>query len=60
MLVTYEQSVNRKDHIIANLSRALQGQKNKCALQQSFGVWKLKMCDERREVIKMHFLLDNY
>ena len=50
LLVTYEQSTNRKDHIISNLTRALQGQKNKCSLQQSFSVWKLKMCDEKREV----------
>ena len=50
LLVTYEQSLNRKDHIIVNLTRALQGQKNKCSLQHAFGLWKLKMCDEKREV----------
>ena len=50
LLLTYEQSINRKDHIIVNLTRALQGQKNKCSLQHSFSLWKLKMCNEKREV----------
>ena len=50
VLLTYETSVQRKDDVISNLSRALQNQKEKLALMRHFSEWKQQHGDLSREV----------
>ncbi|KAK3754445.1 hypothetical protein QZH41_009227, partial [Actinostola sp. cb2023] len=49
LLYTYEQSINHKDSIVANVTSALQRQRDKCELLKGFSQWKIKHSDETRE-----------
>lgn len=51
LLHTYEQSVERKDQVIANLTNALQKNKEKMEMMRKFNEWKLRHSDSGREVM---------
>lgn len=50
LLHTYEQSIERKDQVIANLTASLQSHRDKMQIQKSFCEWKIKHNDTKREV----------
>ena len=50
LLHTYEQSIERKDQVISNLTRALQHQKDRFDMLRTFSEWKIRHNDQRREV----------
>ena len=50
LLHTYEQSIERKDDVITNLTRAMQKQKDKFDMLKTFCEWKIKHNDMKREV----------
>ena len=50
LLATYEQSIQRKDQVISNLTNGMQHHRNRMEVQRSFTEWKLKHNDARREV----------
>lgn len=50
LLHTYEQSIERKDQVIANLTASLQSHRDKMQIQRSFCEWKVKHNDTKREV----------
>jgi centrosomal protein POC5 len=50
LLATYEQSITRKDSVIQNLTKSLHRQKEKVELAKSFGIWKDKHNEDKREV----------
>lgn len=50
LLHTYEQSIERKDQVIANLTASLQSHRDKMQIQKSFCEWKAKHNDSKREV----------
>jgi len=50
LLATYEQSIQRKDEVISNLTAGLQHHRNRMELQRSFTEWKVKHNDIKREV----------
>jgi len=50
LLNTYEQSIERKDQVIANLTASLQSHRDKMEIQKSFSEWKIKHNDVKREV----------
>eukprot|EP00118_Oscarella_pearsei_P007797 m.39033 g.39033 ORF g.39033 m.39033 type:complete len:147 (+) comp32662_c0_seq3:1409-1849(+) len=49
LLVTYEESIARKDTVLANLTKAVQKQRERLELQKNFSAWKIHHCDEQRE-----------
>eukprot|EP00794_Sanderia_malayensis_P006234 gene6234-6951_t len=49
LLHTFERSVHQKDVVIANLTDAVQRQKEKCDKLKVLLTWKLKCNDDRRE-----------
>lgn len=49
LLNTYEQSIERKDQVIANLTASLQSHRDKMEIQKSFSEWKIKHNDVKRE-----------
>ncbi|XP_073240879.1 centrosomal protein POC5-like isoform X1 [Porites lutea] len=49
LLLTYEQTLSHKDSIVANVTNAIQKQKERSELLKAFTVWKLRHCDEKRE-----------
>ncbi|XP_069483557.1 centrosomal protein POC5 isoform X2 [Ambystoma mexicanum] len=49
LLQTYETSVHRKDEVIANLSNAVEKQKERISLMRSFTQWRLEHADSRQE-----------
>ncbi|KAK2156598.1 hypothetical protein LSH36_209g04027 [Paralvinella palmiformis] len=51
LLHTYEQSIERKDQVIANLTHALQKQKEKFEMLRTFSEWKISLNDKKREVL---------
>lgn len=51
LLHTYEQSVERKDQVIANLTHALQKQREKFDMLRTFSEWKISLNDKKREVL---------
>jgi len=53
LLSTCEKSLNRKDDIIMNLTRALQTHKDKLQMSHALTQWKLKLIDERRQAFTM-------
>ncbi len=55
LLHTYEQSIERKDHVISNLTRAVQKQKERFEMLKKFEAWKLKHNEEKREVKNCSF-----
>jgi len=54
LLATYEQSIQRKDQVISNLTTGLQHHRNRVEVQRSFADWKIKHNDARREVFFRH------
>lgn len=50
--MTYEQSIERKDEVIANLTRAMQKQRDKFEMAKTFCEWKIRHNDSKREVCK--------
>ena len=50
LLLTYEQSIERKDEVIANLTRAMQRQCDKFEMAKTFCEWKIRHNDKKREV----------
>jgi len=57
LLATYEQSIQRKDQVISNLTAGLQHHRNRMEVQQSFTEWKMKHNDVKREVLLVCFML---
>jgi len=55
LLATYEQSIQRKDQVISNLTAGLQHHRNRMEVQQSFAEWKMKHNDVKREVFLAWF-----
>jgi len=51
LLATYEQSIQRKDQVISNLTAGLQHHRNRMEVQRSFTEWKVKHNDVKREVL---------
>ncbi|KAK3094372.1 hypothetical protein FSP39_000914 [Pinctada imbricata] len=49
LLHTYEQSIQRKDQVISNLTQALQKQREKQEMTKTFCEWKIKHDDQKRE-----------
>ncbi|XP_071479690.1 centrosomal protein POC5-like [Diadema antillarum] len=49
LLHTFEQSVERKDHIISNLTRAVQKEKDRFEMLRRFESWKLRHSEDRRQ-----------
>ena len=50
LLHTYEQSIERKDDVIGNLTKGMQKQKDKYDMLKTFCEWKIRHNDTRREV----------
>ena len=50
LVANCERNLAQKDAIIANLTTSLNKQKTKEGLMRSFQAWKLRHCDEKREV----------
>ncbi len=50
LLHTYEQSIERKDQVISNLTRAMQQQKDRFDMLKTFCEWKIRHNDVKREV----------
>ncbi|NWT57841.1 POC5 protein, partial [Erythrocercus mccallii] len=46
---TYETSISRKDEIIANLSQALEKQKDRVELMRRFGTWRIQHVNTKLE-----------
>ena len=49
-LHTYEQTMERKDRIISNLTKAVYRQRDKLELMRNFCTWRLQHNDSKREV----------
>jgi len=49
LLLTYEQTLSHKDSIVANITEAIQKQKERSELMRAFTLWKIRHCDEKRE-----------
>ncbi|PIK35131.1 putative centrosomal protein [Apostichopus japonicus] len=49
LIHTYEQSVERKDQVITNLTRAVQKQKERFEMLKHFESWKLRHSEDKRE-----------
>ncbi|XP_033624864.1 centrosomal protein POC5-like [Asterias rubens] len=49
LLHTYEVSIERKDGVVSNLTRALQRQKERFEMLRTFQAWKLRHSEDRRE-----------
>jgi hypothetical protein len=58
LLATYEQSIQRKDQVISNLTAGLQHHRNRMEMQRTFSEWKIKHNDARREVCRIIFAFD--
>ncbi|XP_033098035.1 centrosomal protein POC5-like [Anneissia japonica] len=50
LLHTYQQSTERKDGVITNLTNAMQKQKQRFEMLKKFNWWKLRHSEDRREV----------
>lgn len=50
LLHTYEQSLERKDQVISNLTHAMQKQREKIEMLKKFNEWKVKHIDRKREI----------
>ena len=55
LVANCERTIAQKDSIIANLTTSLNKQKTKEGLVRSFSQWKLRHCDEKREVRTLRF-----
>ncbi|KAI8493683.1 Centrosomal protein poc5 [Branchiostoma belcheri] len=60
LLHTYEQSIQRKDQVISNLTQALQRQKEKFDMLRAMVQWKLRHADERREAFASKLACKKY
>ena len=52
LLHTYERSIERKDQIIANLTRGMQKQRQRFDMLHTFCDWKLRYNELKKEVSK--------
>ena len=50
LLHTYEQSMERKDQVISNLTHAMQKQKDRKDMMKQFCDWRIRHNDVKREV----------
>lgn len=50
LVANCERTIAQKDSIIGNMTTSLNKQKTKEGLVRSFNQWKLRHCDEKREV----------
>ena len=57
LLHTYEVSIERKDGVVSNLTRALQRQKERFEMLRRFEAWKLRHSEDRREVWAQNWVL---
>ncbi|XP_066270366.1 centrosomal protein POC5-like [Branchiostoma lanceolatum] len=60
LMHTYEQSIERKDQVISNLTQALQRQKEKFDMLRAMVQWKLRHADERREAFASNLARKHY
>ncbi|XP_072019825.1 centrosomal protein POC5-like [Amphiura filiformis] len=60
LLHTYELSIERKDDVISNLTRAVQKQKERFEMLKRFQAWKLKHNEEKRELFTSHLAAKHY
>lgn len=60
LLATYEQSIQRKDQVISNLTTGLQHHRNRMEMQRSFTEWKIKHNDARREAFASNLARRHY
>lgn len=49
LLYTYEKTMEHKDHIIGNMTKAIQKQKERFDLLRRFSMWKIKHVEEKKE-----------
>ncbi|XP_028402612.1 centrosomal protein POC5-like [Dendronephthya gigantea] len=49
LLYTYEKTMEHKDNIISNMTKAIQKQKERFDLLRRFNTWKIKHVDEKKE-----------
>lgn len=60
LLHTYEQSIERKDQVIANLTASLQSHRDRMDMQRGFCEWKIKHNDARREAFASNLAYQHY
>lgn len=60
LLHTYEQSIERKDQVISNLTHAMQKQREKIEMLKKFNEWKLKHIDRKREIFASKLAARHY
>jgi len=60
LLMTYEQSIERKDQVISNLTRGMQRQRDRFEMLKTFCDWKIKHNDKKREVSIIGYVLKIY
>lgn len=60
LLHTYEQSIERKDQVISNLTNAMQKQRDKIEMLKKFNEWKLRHIDRKREVFASKLAARHY
>lgn len=60
LLHTYEQSLQRKDQVISNLTNAMQKQREKVEMLKKFNEWKLKHIDRKREIFASKLAARHY
>ncbi|KAJ8311394.1 hypothetical protein KUTeg_010749 [Tegillarca granosa] len=60
LLHTYEQSIERKDQVISNLTHAMQKQKEKMDMMKKFSEWKIKHIDNKREIFASALAYKHY
>ncbi|XP_064645431.1 centrosomal protein POC5-like isoform X2 [Lineus longissimus] len=60
LLHTYETSIQRKDEVISNLTRALQRHKEKFDMMRTFCDWRIKHNDTKREAFASNLARKHY
>ncbi|CAH1789356.1 unnamed protein product [Owenia fusiformis] len=60
LLHTYEQSMQRKDDVISNLTRAMQRQQEKFQVARTFSEWKIKHHAQLREHFASNLAVKHY
>ncbi|RDD47535.1 Centrosomal protein POC5 [Trichoplax sp. H2] len=60
LLSTYEHSIQRKDCVVSDLTKALEKQRERLALSQQFCKWKLHLFDKKREAFATKLATKHY
>ncbi|XP_013387505.1 centrosomal protein POC5-like [Lingula anatina] len=60
LLNTYEQSIQRKDEVISNLTRGLQKQREKFEMLKTFCDWKIRHSEQMREKFATNLARKHY